>query len=148
MQQLINLMFYHIIHLTLLAAPLLRCFASKFYITVFSICIISLRFNFLLFVSIYCCSFFSEIYFDYMCWKKTRELRKEIIVLPFLRGSFVSFIYFLKRVCFHSIQARDDVCYGCESHFGLDSSPAMLTQHSTTQVGTTTHSFNFSMALL
>lgn len=58
MQQLINLIFYHIIHLTLLAAPLL---ASKFYITVFSICIISLRFNFLLFVSIYCCSFFPNI---------------------------------------------------------------------------------------
>lgn len=142
---MINLMFYHIIHLTLLAAPLL---ALKFYITVFSICIISLRFNFLLFVSIYCCSFFRNILRLYMLEEDARAEERNHRFTFFAR--FIRFIHLFSEESLFPLHsdARRCVLWLRITFWTELERPAMLTQHSTTQVGTTTHSFNFSMALL
>lgn len=89
---------------------------------------------------------------QFIAFKKNRreEQRKKIIILPFLRGSFVSFIYFYSLFPLHSdsLRVSDDVMAATtrDSYIRwfavvllVGSSWAYLTRHST---------FIFSMALL
>lgn len=117
MQQLINLMFYHIIHLT--CWLLLFSLSLRFEILsncFFSICII---FGSTFSVSRFIAAFFFSL--TRRCVfgrRRSVAKRKKSSFLPFLRGSFVSFIY-ISTVCFHFIQTMlfpcqtpRRVCYG------------------------------------
>lgn len=135
MQQLINLMFYHIIHLT--CWLLLFSLSLRFEIlsNCFFLNLYHLWFNFLC-ESIYCC-FFSSLSLEdvFLDEEEASQRGRNHRFYLFLRGSFVSFIY-ISTVCFHFIQTMlfpsqtpRRVCYGLSFKASKCLLNTLATQH-------------------